>query len=77
MYENAMQLVTVLQALLKPTIGIVTAYIAWRQYHDGKIKLDLDRYEKRLVAYKAVRAVCLRHRRNWTSKGGGHPPAAR
>ena len=55
MYENAMQLVTVLQALLKPTIGIVTAYIAWRQYHDGKIKLDLDRYEKRLVAYQAVR----------------------
>ena len=56
MYENAMHLVNVLQALLTPTIGAITAYIAWRQYHDGKVKLDLDRYEKRLVAYKAVRA---------------------
>ena len=56
MYECAMHLVNVLQALLTPTIGAITAYIAWRQYHDDKVKLDLDRYEKRLVAYKAVRA---------------------
>lgn len=55
MYENAMSVVTILQGLLTPMIGVVTAYIAWRQYHDGKVKLDLDRYEKRLVVYRAVR----------------------
>jgi hypothetical protein len=56
MYENAMHIVNVLQALLTPTIGAITVYIAWRQHHDSKVKLDLDRYEKRLVVYKAVRA---------------------
>jgi hypothetical protein len=55
MYEAAMKMVSLLQALLTPTIGIVTAYIAWRQYSEGRIKLNLDRYEKRLNVYKAVR----------------------
>jgi hypothetical protein len=56
MYENAMRVVIILQALLTPTIGVITAYVAWRQYHDSKLKLTLDRYEKRLIVYKAVRA---------------------
>ncbi len=55
MCETATQLIAILQALLTPTIGIITAYIAYRQYRDGKVKLDLERYERRLVVYKAVR----------------------
>jgi hypothetical protein len=55
MYENAMMIVNLLNALLTPTIAILTANIAWRQYLDGKTRLDLDRYEKRLAVYKAVR----------------------
>jgi hypothetical protein len=43
-----------LQALLTPTIAIVTTYIAWQQWQGNKVTLRLERYERRLSVYRAV-----------------------
>lgn len=51
--------VSLLQALLTPAIGITTVYIAWQQWQANRLKLMLDRYDRRLRIYEQVIAVLL------------------
>jgi hypothetical protein len=44
----------VLQGLLTPVIGLTTLYIAWQQWKGNKLKLVLDRYDRRLSVYAHV-----------------------
>lgn len=46
--------VQVLQGLLTPVIGIVALYIAWQQWNANKLKLALDRYDRRPKVYQNV-----------------------
>jgi hypothetical protein len=43
-----------LQGLLTPLIAIITTYIAWQQWQGNKLKLNLDRYDRRLRIYQEV-----------------------
>src|ERR1700738_840241 len=49
-----MRVVSILQGLLTPLIAIITAYIAWQQWKGNKLKLKVDRYERRLGVYQEV-----------------------
>ncbi|WP_243295287.1 hypothetical protein [Geothrix mesophila] len=40
------------QGLLTPLIAIITTYIAWQQWRATKLKMNLDRYERRLKIYQ-------------------------
>ncbi len=44
----------VLQGLLTPMIGLTTLYISWQQWKGNKLKLVLDRYDRRLRVYQNV-----------------------
>ena len=44
----------VLQGLLTPHIAIVMTYIAWQQWQATKLKMKLERYERRLAIYQAT-----------------------
>ena len=47
-------IVDVFEALLTPTIAVVTAYVAYQQWRVNRTRLDLDLYERRLAIYKAL-----------------------
>ena len=47
----------ILQGLLTPVIGLTTLYIAWQQWKGNKLKLVLDRYDRRLRVYQEVIAI--------------------
>jgi hypothetical protein len=49
-----MTLVSVLNALLTPTIAVITTYIAWQQWQGNRLKLNMDRYDRRLRVYQEV-----------------------
>jgi hypothetical protein len=49
-----MYVISILQGLLTPVIGIITTYIAWQQWKGNQLKLKLDRYERRLRIYQEV-----------------------
>jgi hypothetical protein len=49
-----MSVVSVLNALLTPLIAIITTFIAWRQWKGTELKLNLERYERRLRIYEEV-----------------------
>jgi hypothetical protein len=49
-----MWIIPVLQGLLTPVIGGITTYIAWRQWKGNQLKLNLDRYDRRLRIYQEV-----------------------
>jgi hypothetical protein len=57
-----MRIISILQALLTPTIACVTTYIAIRQWHDNHLRLKLERYDRRLRIYqevlKTLRRIC-------------------
>jgi hypothetical protein len=53
---NPRTVVDVFSALLTPVIAIVTAFVAYQQWKVNKIRLDLERYDRRLAIYKAVDA---------------------
>jgi hypothetical protein len=48
------EILKILQGLLTPVIGIVAIFIAWQQWKTNRIKLILDRYDRRLQVYKEV-----------------------
>ncbi len=60
----------ILQALLTPVIAIVTVYIAWQQWQGNKLKLVLERYDKRLRVYENVVAVLLLVQRDFKPELG-------
>jgi hypothetical protein len=47
------------QGLLTPLIALITAYIAWQQWQATKLKMNLDRYERRLKIYQATHKFIL------------------
>jgi|SRR5208283_411271 len=49
-----MATVSVLNALLTPLIAIITTYIAWQQWQGNKLKLKMDKYDRRLRVYQEV-----------------------
>jgi hypothetical protein len=49
----------ILQALLTPLIASIAVYIAWQQWQANKLKLVLDRYDRRLRVYENVVALLL------------------
>ena len=49
-----MKTVQILQALLTPLIAIIATYIAYQQWNTNKLKLKLDRYERRLRVYQKI-----------------------
>ena len=49
--------VEIFNALLTPTIAMVTAYIAWQQWRINKQKFNLERYDRRLRIYEEVRKI--------------------
>ena len=40
------------QGLLTPLIAIITTYIAWQQWQATKLKMKMERYERRLKVYR-------------------------
>jgi hypothetical protein len=48
---------TVLSALLTPTIAVVVAYVAWRQWRTAHEKLQLDLFDRRLAIHGAARGL--------------------
>jgi len=49
----------ILQSLLTPLISSIAVYIAWHQWQGNRLKLVLDRYERRLRVYENVFALLL------------------
>ena|SRR5438132_1589270 len=49
-----MKVIAILQGLLTPTIGVIAVYIAWQQWQGNKLRLKMDRYERRLRVYQEV-----------------------
>jgi hypothetical protein len=59
-----------LQGLLTPVIGLTTLYIAWQQWQGNKLKLVLDRYDRRMRVYQNVVSMVS------VSTGGSKPEVA-
>lgn len=51
------QIVETSKALLTPTIAIIATYIAWQQWKTNQQKLNLERYDRRLVVYEEVMKI--------------------
>lgn len=51
------EVVEILKALLTPLIAIIATYIAWQQWNTNKLKLKLERYERRLRVYEEVKRI--------------------
>jgi hypothetical protein len=58
-YPHIALALQILQALLTPVIACITVYIAWQQWQGSKLRLVLDRYERRLRVYQDVVALLL------------------
>lgn len=50
---------TVLSALLTPTIAVLAAIIAYRQWRTAQNKLKFDLFDRRLAVYDAARSMIL------------------
>lgn len=42
------------QGLLTPLIAVITTYIAWQQWRATRLKMNMERYERRLAIYQAA-----------------------
>ena len=51
------QVIEISKALLTPAIAIIATYIAWQQWKTNQQKLNLERYDRRLVVYEEVRKI--------------------
>lgn len=51
------QLIEISKALLTPAIAIIATYIAWQQWKTNQQKLNLERYDRRLVVYEEVKKI--------------------
>ena len=48
------QIIEISTGMLTPLIAIITTYIAWQQWKTSKLKLNLERYDRRLRVYEEV-----------------------
>ncbi len=53
-YSVGMWVISILQGLLTPLIAIIATYIAYQQWQGNKLKLKMERYERRLRIYQEV-----------------------
>lgn len=51
------QVLEISKGLLTPLIAIVATYVAWQQWQTNKVKLMLDRYDRRLKVYEEVKGI--------------------
>lgn len=51
------QFIDISKAFLTPLIAIVATYIAWQQWNTNKMKLNLERYDRRLRVYEEVKKI--------------------
>lgn len=51
------QIVETSKALLTPIIAIIATYIAWQQWQTNRQKLNLERYDRRLIVYAEVMKI--------------------
>ena len=51
------QVIEVSKALLTPVIAMIATYIAWQQWKTNQQKLNLERYDRRLVVYEEVKKI--------------------
>jgi hypothetical protein len=62
--DLTMRLVSLLSALLTPTIACITVWIAYRQWQDNHLRLKRENYERSLKIYqevvKMLQRVCQR-----------------
>jgi hypothetical protein len=49
-----MYVISILQGLLTPLIAIIATYIAYQQWQGNKLKLKMERYDRRLRVYQEV-----------------------
>lgn len=70
MPQHTPYVVSLFNSLLTPAIAIVTTYIAWQQWKGNRLKLKLDRYDRRLRVYqevvKMLRLVCGEAKPEWS-----------
>jgi hypothetical protein len=52
--------VTLFSALATPTIAIILAYVAWRQWRTAQNRLKLDLFDRRLPIYQQTRDFLAR-----------------
>ena len=52
--------ISIFQALLTPTIGVVAAFVAWQQYRLAKQKHDIDIFNRRMHVYKTTIAFLVK-----------------
>lgn len=55
-----MYFIKVLSGFLTPTIAVLTAYIAYRQYKTDKNKLKFDLYEKRFNLFSEFKSLLFK-----------------
>jgi hypothetical protein len=49
-----MRLISILQALLTPTVACITVWIAYRQWQDNHLRLKRENYERSLKVYQEI-----------------------
>lgn len=47
----------IFSSFLTPAIAIITTYIAYQQYQSNRLKLRLERYDRRLRVYQEMKKV--------------------
>lgn len=63
-----MTFVSLMNALLTPLIAIIATYIAWQQWQGNRLKLNMDRYDRRLRIYQEVLKMlrtCSNRKPDW------------
>lgn len=62
--------ISIFQALLTPTIGVVAAFVAWQQYRLAKQKHDIDIFNRRMQVYKRTIALLVKSERTYSISEG-------
>ncbi len=58
--------ISIFQALLTPTIGIVAAFVAWQQYRLARQKHDIDIFNRRMQVYKSTIAFLVKSEKTYS-----------
>ncbi|HXA76353.1 MAG TPA: hypothetical protein VNV41_04410 [Candidatus Acidoferrales bacterium] len=63
-----MRIISILQALLTPVIGLIALYIAWQQWKSNELKLKMEKYDRRLRVYEEVVKMLQKVNRDFKPK---------